>query len=94
MRAKHTVDGLALAGALVALVGVVIAANSALAEELQVVDSTAVSIHKAGEKTVSGAAAATSTAVSEAVETLERKNRLDLDIRLLDPTFTLIAGGR
>ncbi len=80
MRARQLVDGLALAGAVIVLVGVVFAANSALAEETQTIDSMA-------EKAIEAAA-------SDAAESLREENRVDLDIRLLDPTYTLIAGGR
>jgi phage tail protein X len=80
MRAKTLVDGLALAGALIALAGVVLAANSALADEVQVTDSI-------GKK-------AATEAAEEAIEALRQKTRVDLDIRLPDLKSTLIAGNR
>ena len=94
MRAEKLIDGLALAGALVALVGVVLAANSALASDKETVDSTAVAIHTASDTTLKGAEAANREAAAAAAAAIERENRLDLDIKLVGHTSLLIAESR
>ena len=82
MRAKHTVDGLALAGALVALAGVLFAADSAFADEAQAIDSNKNSIEETGLDTVEEAAAANTEAAAEAAEAVQREARLELAIGL------------
>ena len=94
MRSEKLIDGLALTGALVALVGVVLAANSALASEKDTVDSTAVAIHTAADTTVAEAKAANREAAAAAAAGVRRDNQLDLDIRLLGHTSFLVADSR
>lgn len=94
MRAQKLVDGLALAGALIALVGVVLAANTALASEKDTVDATAVAIHTAADATVASAEAANREAAAAAAAAVRRDTRLDLDIRLLGRTSLQVADSR
>lgn len=94
MRATKLVNGLALSGALVALAGVFLAANAALAAEKDTVDTTAVAIHDAAETTAASARDANRDAAEEAAAAVLRANRLDLDIRLLGHSSGLIAESR
>ncbi len=82
MRTKHFVDGLALAGAVVALAGVFFAAGSALADEAQAIDSDAVSMTETKLETVREAADANAEAAAEAAEAVQRDARLELAIGL------------
>ena len=94
MRATKFVDGLALAGALIALVGVSLAANDALAADAETIDATAVAIHDAGAEALAGADKANADAAADAASTIRQDNKLDLDIRLFDHKSRLIAASR
>ncbi len=90
MRAKHTVDGLALAGALVALAGVFFAAGSALADEAQDTDSDKISVTETSLDTVKEAAVANAEAAAEAAEAVQNEAELELAIGLDARTSDLL----
>lgn len=83
MQKRNIEDGLALAGAILVIVGVSFAATSALADGNDVV-TTAVAIHDAAETSATNAATAHTEAADAAVARMARSNELDLDIRLID----------
>ena len=94
MRARQLVNGLALTGALVTLVGVLFAANSALAEEPQVIDSKSVSIDEASKDAIAEAAAANTAAAADAAEAIRDETLRELDIELNDHKLVLVADSR
>jgi hypothetical protein len=94
MRANNLVNGLALAGAMIVLVGVFFAANGALASEADTVETTAVAAQDASESALATARSATVEAAADAVKAMGKENELDLDIRLIDRKSMLIAGIR
>lgn len=85
------VNGLAVAGAILVLVGVLFAAGSALAADNNAIVTTAVAIHSAADTSIDVAAQAHAEAADSALERIESDNRLDLDIRLLDQNSELVA---
>ena len=93
MRTKHTVNGLAIAGALVVLVGVTLAASDALAAESDTIEPTAIAIDDISDSALASAETANTEAVADALSAVELSNRLDLDIQLVDRmSFTLVGG--
>lgn len=88
----HIEDLLAAAGAIVVLLAVAFAANSALADEADGVSATAIAIHTAGSISAARGRKANGEAMAETVEALRADTALDLDIRLRDHTSTLVAG--
>jgi hypothetical protein len=78
MKAKNIENNLALAGALIVLVGVSFAAEDALGFE-----TTA--------STKSGAAKANADAAAQAAKSVALENWIDLDIKLEDRTSVLVA---
>ena len=93
MKARNIENGLALVGALIVIVGVSFAAESALAKESALVTTTAVAVHKAPDQTLrQGAEKATNEAAREAAKSLASENWLDLDIKLEDRTSMLVSG--
>ena len=91
MKAKNLENNLALAGALIVLVGVLFAAEDALGFETANVTTTAIAIHDVAESTTSGAAKANEDAAAQAARSLATENGIDLDIKLEDRTSTLVA---
>lgn len=91
MRSKDIENGLALAGAILVLIGVSFAATSALAAENGSVTVTAVAIHKAAETSVENAAIAHTEAAEAAARRIAQSNELDLDIRFFDRNSNLVA---
>lgn len=91
MRIKDIENGLALAGAILVLIGVSFAATSALAAENAGITVTGVAIHKAAETSIEHAAIAHAEAADVAVRRIARSNELDLDIRFFDHNSTLVA---
>lgn len=85
-------DALALAGALIVLLGVGFAATTALAEGTDGVSATAVAIHTAGDASAARGRKASGDAAAKTVKALRADTALDLDLRLTDRTSTLIAG--
>ena len=92
MRANNLVNGLALAGAMIVLVGVFFAANEALASDVDIVETTAVAASEASENALAKARSATVAAAADAVKAMDKENQLDLDIRLIDRKSMIIAG--
>lgn len=92
MRANNLVNGLALAGAMIVLVGVFFAANGALASDVDVVETTDVVANEASEKAIAKARRATVAAAADAVKAMDKENELDLDIRLIGRKSIIIAG--
>jgi hypothetical protein len=84
MDKRNVENGLALAGAVLVLVGVTFAAGSALAEETPGVDATAAVIHMAADEINSDAA-------RDAAERIALDNALDLDIRFRSHISELVA---
>ena len=93
MKARNVENGLALAGAIVVLIGVSFAADNAFAEENANVTSTAVAIHNAGDTTLSIAEKANAETAAIAVASLELENSIEFDIQFRDRTSTLVARG-
>lgn len=91
MTTRNIENALALAAALVVLIGVTFAARSALADHEAVIGTTAVAIHTACDQSIAIAELAQEKAASSAAEAVVAETRLDLDIRLLDPIFRLGA---
>jgi hypothetical protein len=94
MKARKIENGLALAGAIVVLIGVSFAADNALAEEIADVTTTAVAIHNASENTLTGAETANAESAADAIASLVLKTRIELDIQLGDRTSTLMVSGK
>ena len=84
MDKRNVENGLALAGAVLVLVGVTFAASSALAEESSQVDAAAVSADIAADEPNRDAA-------RDAVERIALDNALDLDIRFKSHISDLVA---
>ena len=93
MRTKHTVNGLAIAGALVVLVGVTLAASDALAAESDTIEPTAIAIDDISDSALASAETANTEAVADALSAVELSNRLDLDIQLVDHISFVLMGG-
>ena len=89
---NHVEDVLAVAGAIIVLLGVGFAATAALADEADGVATTAVAIHTAGDVSAARGREANGDAAAETVATLRADTALDLDIQFSDHTSTLIAG--
>jgi hypothetical protein len=87
MKAKNIENNLALAGALIVLVGVSFAAEDALGFET----TTATAIHDVTDTTKSGAAKANADAAAQAVKSLALENGIDLDIKLEGRRSLLVA---
>ena len=94
MKARKIENGLALAGAIVVLIGVSFAADNALAEEIADVTTTAVAIHNASANTLSSAEMANAESAANAVASLALETRIELDIQLEDRTSTLMVSGK
>ena len=91
MKSKYFENGLALAGALIVLVAVGAAANSALADETNPAGAETTTSDTLTDSSRTIAASANLAAASEAIVAVGIENKLDLDIRLLDRT---LIGGR
>ena len=93
MRTKHTVNGLAIAGALVVLVGVTLAASDALAAESDTIEPTAIAIDDISDSALASAETANTEAAADALLAVELSNKLDLDIQLVDHNSFVLLGG-
>ncbi len=91
MKARNIENNLALVGALIVLVGVSFAAEDALGSETADVTTKAIAIHDVSGSTTSGAAEASADAAAEAAKSLAIENSVNLDIKLVDHTSTLVA---
>ena len=87
---RNIVNGLALIGAVIVLIGVVFAANTALAET-EASRSPSATTESLRSEHKESAEKANRDAADDAATNLAREARLDLEIRLLDRTSTLIA---
>lgn len=85
MKTTNFENVLALAGALIVLVGVSAAANSALADETGMSEKEA-AVADFTQAISDSASQATSDAIDDAILTVRLDNQWDLDIRLLDRT--------
>ena len=83
MKTNNFEQALALAGALIVMIGVSTAANSAFADEANTADKVAAAT-ESSQAISDSANRATIQAIDEAILTVRLDNELDLDIRLLD----------
>ena len=91
---RNIVNGLALIGAILVLVGVTIAANTALAEEatgVRALTSTSDSLQDKGRASEDKA---NREAAEAAADRIALDTKLDLEIRLADHTSTVVARSR
>ena len=91
MKTNSFVNGLALAGALFVLVGVFFAASDALADVAVAADETNTATQSIIDESLANAESANQAAVKDAVAAAIVNNQLDLDIRLLDRSSSLIV---
>lgn len=91
MTNKYILNGLAVIGAFIVLIGVLAAAGSALAADADDVVATAVAIHDAADTSIDVAVRAHVEAADHAFERIASDIRLDLDIRLLDQKSAVVA---
>lgn len=88
MSNKNIENGLALIGAMLVLVGVTFAVNSALADET---DRGRAPTTTAQSAPLSKADRANREAADSAADRIALDNKLDLEIRLYDRTSTIVA---
>ena len=88
---RNIVNGLALIGAILVLVGVTIAANTALAEEATGVRALTSTSDSLLDKGRANEEKANREAADAALDRLALDNKLDLEIRLTDRTSTVVA---
>ena len=88
---RNIVNGLALIGASLVIIGVTFAANSALAGETRVARAPESATNVEAEIKKTDAGKANREAANEAVDGLAEDNRLDLEIRLADHTNKLVV---
>ena len=91
MKTRNFENGLAVLGAMIVMIGVSFAAESALAKESAHVTATAEAIKDVADNTLKGAKQANHEAASQAAKSLASENWIDLDIRFDDRTSMLIA---
>ena len=91
MKTRNIENGLALLGAMIVIIGVSFAAESALAKESAHVTATAEAIKDVADNTRQDAKQANHEAASQAAKSLASENWVDLDIRFDDRTSVLIA---
>lgn len=94
MNIRNFENGLALIGAVIVLLGVTFAAGSALADEVSAERAVASVADAATDKSQAEANKANRKAAEAAVEGIAEDNKLDLEIRLLDRTSTIVARAR
>ncbi|MGI9232012.1 MAG: hypothetical protein ACR2RD_00140 [Woeseiaceae bacterium] len=94
MKTRNLENGLAYVGALVVLMGVLAAANSAFAAESENTDSTVVVENDAAVEAINGAEKAMKESADAAAKALEIENNSDLENQLSDISSTLIAANR
>jgi len=91
---RNIVNGLALIGAVLVLVGVTIAANTALAEEAESGRSPNVASKSLGAAGKAHAEKANREAAQDAANAIALDNKVDLEIRLADHTSNVVARRR
>ncbi|MDX1498628.1 MAG: hypothetical protein R3176_01945 [Woeseiaceae bacterium] len=96
MNSKNVINGLAVLGAIVVMVGVMFAATSALADEPAGAGAPyeAAGGSTAAERSRDAASQAHEAAAAEAAARIAASNRFDLDIRFFDHRSVTIADGR
>lgn len=92
MKTKIFENGLAVAGALLVLVAVSTAANSALADEVTPAATAINTMQTATDTSLAIAESAVQAATSDAIDAIISDNQMALDIRMLDRTTPLVAG--
>ena len=88
---RNIVNGLAIVGAILVLVGVTIAANTALAGEAESGRAPATTAKTLVETKRDIAEKANRDAADDAAESIALDNALDLEIRLTDRTSTIAS---
>lgn len=91
MNTKYFEKGLAFAGTVLVLIAVGAAANSALADEMLTADAEVSAAQTTADESKAIAESASLAAVADAIESLIDDTRLDLDIRMLSQSSTLLA---
>ena len=91
MKTKYVEKALAFAGTVLVLIAVGAAANSALADEATSADTKLSTTQATTDASLAIAESAGLAAASDAVDALIDDTRLDLDIRMLDHSSTLLA---
>lgn len=91
MKSRKIENGLALIGAVLVLVGVTAAATSALANTGGPDLKKATVAELAGSAPLAKAATANREAAEHAAKSIARDSKLDLEIRLLDRSYTIAA---
>ena len=92
MKTRNIENSLALLGAMIVIIGVSFAAQSALATESAHVTATAEAIEDVADHTLKSAKQANYEAANQAARSLASENWIDLDIRFDDRTSMLAAG--
>jgi len=91
MNTNYFEKGLAFAGMILVLLAVGAAANSALADEMPTADTEVSATQATADESKAVAESASLAAAVDAVESLIDDTRLDLDIRMLSQSSTLLA---
>ncbi|MGI9234114.1 MAG: hypothetical protein ACR2RD_10830 [Woeseiaceae bacterium] len=94
MKTRNLENGLAYVGALVVLMGVLAAANSAFAAESVDNDRAVVAENDAAVEAINGAEKAMKETADAAAKSLEIENNFDLENQLSDISSTLIAANK
>ena len=94
MKARNLENGLAVLGALVVILGVSAAAGTALAADAELVTTTAMAVHDAGEVARETAAEAQNETAERAIKVLELSNTIELEMSIGDRTLMLVADAR
>ena len=94
MKTRNIENKLALAGALIVLIGVLTAAGSAFAGESAKVKIKGLAEQNGAVETIIGARKANIEAAADAARALKAENAIDLDIQLAVLSSTLIAGAK
>jgi len=88
---RNIVNGLALIGAILVLIGVTIAANTAFADDAESGRSPAAPADTFLHERKASADKANREAADDAAVNIVLDSKLDLEIRLLDRTSTIVA---
>jgi len=88
---RNIVNGLAIIGAILVLIGVTIAANTALADEAKGVRALASTSDSLQDKDMASEDTADREAADAASDRIALDNKLDLEIRLSDRTSIIVA---
>jgi hypothetical protein len=91
---RNIINGLAMLGAMLVLLAVLTAANSALAEAATAENTVGVTADELENASLDSAERANREAAQLAARRMADENRQDLDFRLVAPTSILVARGR